>query len=165
MGSRASAVPISVHLSYQRTARLLMHNSRTGLILRRYLTNVAAAIVRIGLETSATATWLWIELNKLGLPVVCIDAEHAKAALDKFLSAKDNFYWLVTVLTPTMCSFGLTLGTCAPSNWNSLRHLAPSSPTANAAALEEPVVLDAIAAVARTLVRNKILSDASSAFF
>ena len=37
--------------------------------------------VRIGLESGATSTWLWTELKRLGLPVICIDARHAKAAL------------------------------------------------------------------------------------
>ncbi len=36
---------------------------------------------RIGLETGPTSTWLWHELRALGLPVICIDARHAKAAL------------------------------------------------------------------------------------
>ncbi len=35
---------------------------------------------RIGLETGPTSTWLWHELRALGLPVICIDARHAKAA-------------------------------------------------------------------------------------
>ena len=39
----------------------------------------APHVVRIGLETGATSTWLWMELNKIGLPVICIDARHAKA--------------------------------------------------------------------------------------
>ena len=33
---------------------------------------------RIGLETGPTSTWLWHELRALGLPVICIDARHAK---------------------------------------------------------------------------------------
>jgi transposase len=28
---------------------------------------------RIGLETGPTTTWLWHELRRLGLPVICID--------------------------------------------------------------------------------------------
>ena len=36
---------------------------------------------RIGLETGPTSTWLWTELQRLGLPVICIDARHAKAVL------------------------------------------------------------------------------------
>ncbi len=31
----------------------------------------APHVARIGLETGATATWLWTELNKLGLPIIC----------------------------------------------------------------------------------------------
>ena len=30
---------------------------------------------------TATATWLWNELNALGLPVICIDARHMTAAV------------------------------------------------------------------------------------
>ena len=39
----------------------------------------APHVARVGLETGATSTWLWTELSKLGLPVICIDARHAKA--------------------------------------------------------------------------------------
>jgi transposase len=45
---------------------------------------------RIGLETGATATWLWTELNKMGLPVICIDARHAKAALKMQINKSDR---------------------------------------------------------------------------
>jgi transposase len=41
----------------------------------------APNVVRIGLETGPTATWLWTELKRLGLPVICIDGRHAKAVL------------------------------------------------------------------------------------
>src|SRR6478735_3595949 len=34
----------------------------------------APGVVRIGLETGPTATWLWTELKRLDLPVICIDA-------------------------------------------------------------------------------------------
>ena len=33
------------------------------------------------LETGPTSTWLWTELKRFGLPVICIDARHAKAVL------------------------------------------------------------------------------------
>jgi transposase len=36
---------------------------------------------RIWFETGAMASWLWHELRRVGLPVVCIDARHAHAAL------------------------------------------------------------------------------------
>ena len=46
-----------------------------------FIKSHAPYVARIGLETGPTATWLWTELHKLGLPVICIDARHAKAAL------------------------------------------------------------------------------------
>jgi transposase len=50
----------------------------------------APQTVRIGLETGATTTWLWTELKKLGLPVICIDARHAKAALKMQINKNDR---------------------------------------------------------------------------
>ena len=45
-----------------------------------FIKSNAPHVARIGLETGETSTWPWTELNKLGLPVICIDARHAKAA-------------------------------------------------------------------------------------
>jgi transposase len=36
---------------------------------------------RIGLESGPTSTWLWHALKAAGLPVICMDARHAHAAL------------------------------------------------------------------------------------
>ena len=44
---------------------------------------------RIGLETGPTSTWLWHELRTLGLPVICIDARHAKAVLSMQINKSD----------------------------------------------------------------------------
>jgi transposase len=49
--------------------------------IAEFVTSNAPSVVRIGLETGPTATWLWTELQQLGLPVICIDARHAKAVL------------------------------------------------------------------------------------
>ena len=50
----------------------------------------APGAVRIGLETGPTATWLWSELKRLGLPVICIDARHAKAVLKMQINKNDR---------------------------------------------------------------------------
>jgi transposase len=50
----------------------------------------APGAVRIGLETGPTATWLWTELRRLGLHVICIDARHAKAVLKMQINKSDR---------------------------------------------------------------------------
>jgi len=50
----------------------------------------APQLACVGLETGATSTWLWTELNKRGLPVICIDARHAKAALKMQINKSDR---------------------------------------------------------------------------
>jgi transposase len=50
----------------------------------------APGAVRIGLETGPTATWLWTDLKRLGLPVICIDARHAKAVLKMQINKSDR---------------------------------------------------------------------------
>ena len=55
-----------------------------------FIKSNAPHVARIGLETGATSTWLWTELNKLGLPVICIDARHAKAALKMQINKSDR---------------------------------------------------------------------------
>lgn len=44
---------------------------------------------RIGLETGAMASWLWHELKRVDLPVVCVDARHAHAALSVRMNKSD----------------------------------------------------------------------------
>ena len=50
----------------------------------------APGAVRIGLESGPLSAWHWHELRKLGLPVVCLDARHAKAALALQLNKSDR---------------------------------------------------------------------------
>lgn len=45
---------------------------------------------RIGFETGAMSSWLWHELKRIDLPVVCIDARHAKAALSVRMNKSDE---------------------------------------------------------------------------
>ena len=55
-----------------------------------FIKSHAPHVTRIGLETGATSTWLWTELNKMGLPIICIDARHAKAALKMQINKSDR---------------------------------------------------------------------------
>jgi transposase len=50
----------------------------------------APGAARIGLETGPTTTWLWTELKRLDLPVICIDARHAKAVLKMQINKIDR---------------------------------------------------------------------------
>jgi len=58
--------------------------------IAEFIKSQASHVERIGLETGPTATWLWTELSKLGLPVICIDARHAKAALKMQINKTDR---------------------------------------------------------------------------
>jgi transposase len=46
--------------------------------------------VRIGLETGPLTTWLWQALTDAGLPMVCLDARQAKAALNLRINKTDD---------------------------------------------------------------------------
>jgi transposase len=50
----------------------------------------APGVVRIGIETGPTTTWLWTELKRLDLPVICIDARHARAVLKMQINKSDR---------------------------------------------------------------------------
>ena len=49
----------------------------------------APEAVRVGLETGPLTTWLWTELTRRGLPMVCLDARQAKKALDMKVNKTD----------------------------------------------------------------------------
>jgi transposase len=55
-----------------------------------FVRSKAPGAIRIGLETGPTTTWLWTELKRLGLPVICIDARHAKAVLKMQINKSDR---------------------------------------------------------------------------
>ena len=58
--------------------------------IAEFIKTHAVSAKRIGLETGPTTTWLWHELRALGLPVICIDARHAKAALSMQINKSDR---------------------------------------------------------------------------
>src|SRR4051812_46132571 len=49
----------------------------------------APAAVKIGLETGPLTTWLWTELTRRELPMVCLDARQAKKVLDMKINKTD----------------------------------------------------------------------------
>ena len=55
-----------------------------------FVRSKAPGAVRIGVETGPTTTWLWTELKRLGLPVICIDARHARAVLKMQINKSDR---------------------------------------------------------------------------
>ncbi len=43
-----------------------------------------------GLESGPLSTWHWHALRAMGLPVVCLDARHAKAAMSAQINKSDK---------------------------------------------------------------------------
>lgn len=91
---------VGLDVSLKQTANCIV--DQTGKIAREgvvpsdpeaiaaFIKSHAPHVVRIGLETGATSTWLWTELHKLRLPVICIDVRHAKAALKMQINKSDR---------------------------------------------------------------------------
>jgi transposase len=50
----------------------------------------APEVIRIGLETGPLTTWLWQALSDSGLPMACLDARQAKAALNMRINKTDD---------------------------------------------------------------------------
>jgi transposase len=57
--------------------------------LAKVIAKRAPHAVRIRFETGAMSSWLWHELKRIDLPVVCIDARHAHAALSVRINKSD----------------------------------------------------------------------------
>lgn len=50
----------------------------------------APYVARIGLESGPLSTWHWHALRAKGLPVVCLDARHAKATMSSQVNKTDK---------------------------------------------------------------------------
>lgn len=59
--------------------------SRITQIVRKHAPNV----VRVVFETGPLSEWFYHALKEKGLPAICIDARHAKAALDMAANKTD----------------------------------------------------------------------------
>ncbi|MBD9529947.1 IS110 family transposase [Paracoccus sp. PAR01] len=58
--------------------------------LAAILAKKAPLAERVGFETGAMSSWLWHELKRIGLPVVCIGARHAHAVLSGRMNKSDE---------------------------------------------------------------------------
>jgi transposase len=58
--------------------------------ITRLLRRRAPKASRIVFETGSLSNWLWHELKALGLPVLCLDARHARAALSMRMNKSDR---------------------------------------------------------------------------
>ena len=56
-----------------------------SVLVRRH----AGADARMGIETGAMTPWLVHELRNLGFEVICLDARHARAALEMQINKTD----------------------------------------------------------------------------
>jgi len=55
-----------------------------------WLAEKVGDVARVGMETGPLAVWLWNELVMRGMPVVCLDARHANAALSMMPNKTDR---------------------------------------------------------------------------
>ena len=67
----------------------ITHVASTPENIAAVLARRAPGATRIGLERGLLSTWHWHALKALGLPVVCLDARHVKAALSLWLDKTD----------------------------------------------------------------------------
>ena len=58
--------------------------------LARSIHKHASYAERIGFEAGAMSSWLWHELTRIGLPVVCTDARYAHAVLSVRINKSDE---------------------------------------------------------------------------
>lgn len=91
---------VGLDVSLEATA-ICVVDERGGIIAERKVLSQPEAIAafiqakapdaeRVGLETGPLAVWLWNGLRSLGLPVICIDARHAKAGLSMMINKTDR---------------------------------------------------------------------------
>jgi transposase len=70
-----------MHHRQKGSRRLRRQTPAEPATLIKLIRGKALQVVRVGLETGSTSPWLFHALTSAGLPVVCMDARHAHAAL------------------------------------------------------------------------------------
>ena len=82
----------------QQTTSICIVDEEGGIVAERKVATCPEAIAtmlepfeltRAGLETGPLSVWLWNGLKSLGVPIICMDARHANAAL-KMMPAKTD---------------------------------------------------------------------------
>src|SRR3546814_13005272 len=58
--------------------------------LAKVIAKHAPQAERIGFESGMMSSWLWHELHRVGLPVVCVEARHAHAVLSTRINKSDE---------------------------------------------------------------------------
>ena len=91
---------VALDVSLQKTAVCVLNASGSVVIeaelpsepaaLTAFIQTHAPRAARVGLESGPTSPWLWHSLKAAGLPVVCMDARHAHAALSVRPSKSDR---------------------------------------------------------------------------
>ena len=59
-------------------------------VIAAVLERRAPGVVKVGIETGPLTVWLWHALNERGVPIICLHARHAAAALKLQMNKTDR---------------------------------------------------------------------------
>ena len=90
------------------------------------LTEEALAIERIGLEAGPLSQWLYSALAEAGLPVICVETRHMKAALSAQIKKSDRND--ARGIAPDDACWPVPTGACEDAGQPKAPHAADQSP-------------------------------------